>query len=172
MAQPFLSEIRIFSFNYPPKGWALCNGQTMAINQNQAVFALLGTTYGGDGRTTFQLPNFQGRVGIHQGTGSGGSYVMGQVGGEAAHTVTVAEMPTHTHSFAVATSGILTSPKGNTFCTPLSATPLNMYSPTDGSAANAAMIGTTGGSQPHGNMQPFLALSFCIALTGIFPSRN
>lgn len=172
MAEPFLSEIRIFSFNFAPKGWALCNGQLLPINQNQALFSLLGTTYGGNGQTNFALPNLQGRAPNH----FGGSFVLGQAGGETAHTVTMNEMPLHTHllnsNLAVvdantnATQGVPTSNfwannGKQTFCT---------------SAPDAVMapgaVTNVGGSQPHTNMQPYLVLNFCIALQGIFPSRN
>src|ERR1700722_15526118 len=98
MGTPYLSEIRIMAFNFAPKGWAMCNGQTLPINQNQAIFALLGTTYGGNGQTTFQLPNLQGRVPVHQGSGGGNNVVLGQSAGETAHTLTVQEMPSHSHS--------------------------------------------------------------------------
>lgn len=166
MAEPFLSEIRIMSFNFAPKGWALCNGQLLPINQNQALFSLLGTTYGGDGRVNFALPNNRGRVPIHVGSG----HTLGQQGGEQAHTLTLAEMPTHTHLVqgSSASTGGNVSPAGrypgganNAYHPPASLTALD-----PGTVANA------GGSQPHQNMQPFLTLSFCIALQGIFPSPN
>lgn len=165
MAEPFLSEIRLFSFNFPPKGWALCNGQLLPINQNQALFALLGTTYGGDGRVNFSLPNLQGRVPIH----TGGGYTLGQSGGEQAHTITLAEMPQHTHlvraspanaDAPVPTNNLLAS-ANNLYATPADLTPLL-----------PASVSNIGGSQAHLNMQPFLTLSFCIALQGIFPSQN
>jgi microcystin-dependent protein len=165
MATPYLSEIKIVSFGYPPKGWALCNGQIMSINQNSALFSLVGTTYGGDGMQTFGLPNLQGRVPVHMGAG----YVIGELGGEVDHTLIESEMPAHTHqangTTSAATSG---SPTGNLWCSN-PATPFN-------ASSNASMapqsIGITGGSQPHPNMSPFLALYFCIALQGIFPSQS
>ncbi len=166
MAEPFLSEIRIMSFGFPPKGWALCNGQLLPINQNQALFSLLGTTYGGDGRVNFGLPNLQGRVPIHMGSG----YTLGEVGGEQAHTLSISEIPTHVHALNASTSatGGTASPSNaflggadNAYHTPSSLTSLS-----PGTLAN------TGGSQAHLNMQPFLTLSFCIALQGIFPSQN
>jgi microcystin-dependent protein len=167
MAEPFLSEIRIMSFVFPPKGWALCNGQLLPINQNQALFSLLGTTFGGDGRTNFALPDLRGRVPIHVGSG----HVLGERGGQQAHTLTNAEMPTHTHqAHAVAADGSLVIPGGNL---PAKAAPANPYhAPTDLAAMNPAVVSNVGGSQPHQNMQPFLTLSFCIALLGIFPSPN
>jgi microcystin-dependent protein len=166
MAEPFLSEIRIMSFNFAPKGWALCNGQLLPINQNQALFSLLGTTYGGNGQTSFALPNLQGRVPIHVGTGR----TLGETGGEEAHTLTVGELPTHTHAVSAsnAATGGSSSPT-NRFLGGAN----NMY----GAGAplttlQPATVSNIGGSQPHTNLQPFLTLSFCIALQGIFPSAN
>lgn len=167
MAEPFLSEIRIMSFGFAPKGWAMCNGQFLPINQNQALFSLLGTTYGGNGTTTFALPNLQGRVPIHMGSG----HSLGEQGGELGHTLSIAEIPTHVHS-AQAASGAGTAPlpTGN-FLAQESRKP---YAPPGNNpvALNAASIASVGGSQPHPNMQPFLALNFSIALQGIFPSQN
>ena len=166
MGEPFLSEIRIISFNFPPKGWAFCNGQLLPINQNQALFSLLGTTYGGNGQTTFALPNLQGRVPIHMGSG----HTLGEVGGEAAHTLIAAELPTHTHAVTAATGvGDLIVP-GNGL---VARTPANPYhDPANLGAMNPASVGTVGQSQPHLNLQPYLVLNFCIALQGIFPSQN
>ena len=166
MAEPFLSEIRIMSFAFAPKGWALCNGQLLPINQNQALFSLLGTTYGGDGRVNFALPDLRGRVPIHEGDG----HTLGEKGGEQAHTLSIAELPTHTH-FAVgsAQAADVGSPTGATLLGIIN----NVYGPaTNLVAMSAQEIGTVGGSQAHLNMQPFLTLSFCIALQGIFPSPN
>jgi microcystin-dependent protein len=165
MAEPFLSEIRIFSFDFAPKGWAFCNGQLMPINQNQALFSLLGTTYGGDGRVNFALPDLRTRVPIHVGNG----HILGERGGEQAHTVTSSEMPQHTH---VATAS---SANGDTpFASgKLLAAALNLYAGASNlTTLNQGTITNVGGSQPHQNMQPFLALNFCIALQGIFPSQN
>ena len=171
--QPFVSEIKIVSFNFPPKGWAFCNGQLLSIAQNQALFALLGTTYGGNGQTTFQLPNLQGRVPLHFGTQSGGpNYVQGQVGGEEAHTLINGEMPQHNH-FAQATSAVVSTPTPDATVTWGSQAASNGYknSNPDGIMAQTA-LNITGSNQPHTNQMPFLVLNYCIALVGVFPSRN
>lgn len=167
MAEPFLSEIRIMSFVFPPKGWALCNGQLLPINQNQALFSLLGTTYGGDGRVNFALPDLRGRVPIHMGSG----FTLGERGGEQAHTLSIGEIPTHIHTLNGTSNASANTPANNTVLG--KSAPQSVY----GGAANlAAMdprsISTVGGSQAHLNMQPFLTLSFCIALQGIFPSQT
>ena len=164
MAEPFLAEIRIMSFNFPPKGWALCNGQLLPINQNQALFSLLGTTFGGDGRVNFALPDLRTRVPIHVGNG----HALGERGGATAQTLMMSQMAMHTHTVVGATgsSGGVDNPSG-AFLGSAS----NVYSaPTTMTNLNPATIGPTGGSQPHNNVQPFLGLSFCIALQGIFPS--
>ncbi len=167
MAEPFLSEIRIMSFGFPPKGWALCNGQLLAINQNQALFALLGTTYGGDGRQTFGLPNLQGRVPMHMGNG----HTLGESGGEQGHTLSISEIPTHVHT-AMASSA--KGSTGNPAVAYLGQDPIaSPYNgPGDLVALSPATLASVGGSQAHLNMQPFLTLSFCIALQGIFPSQT
>ena len=168
MAEPFLSEVRIMSFGFPPKGWALCNGQLLPINQNQALFSLLGTTFGGDGRVNFGLPNLQGNVPIHV----GGGFTLGQRGGEQAHTLSIGEIPTHTHSANAANIAPTAGNPNNTRALSQSAG-ANLYGAANNLVAmNAAVLGTVGGSQAHLNMQPFLTLSFCIALQGIFPSQN
>jgi microcystin-dependent protein len=166
MAEPFLSEIRIMSFNFAPKGWALCNGQLLPIYQNQALFSLLGTTYGGDGRVNFGLPNLQGNVPIHTGQG----FTLGEKGGEQAHTLSIAELPTHTHVLNGTNSdGTQAIPVGNL----LARSATQLYAPAANLQAMAAgSVGNTGGSQAHLNMQPFLVLTFCIALQGIFPSQT
>ena len=169
MAEPFLAEVRMMSFNFAPKGWALCNGQLMPINQNQALFSLLGTTYGGDGRTTFGLPNLQGRVPIH--TGGQGGHVLGEIGGEQNHTLSISEMPQHIHLVtASSTDGNAAAPGGNLLAR---AAPANPYiAPTNLGPLDAGTLANIGGSQPHQNMQPFLTINFSIALQGIFPSQN
>jgi microcystin-dependent protein len=168
MAEPFLSEIRLMSFEFAPKGWALCNGQILPINQNQALFSLLGTTFGGDGRVNFALPDLRGRTPIHVGV----SHTLGERGGEQAHTVSIAELPTHTHAVAASSSasGGSATPNGNYL-----GGGNNVYQTAAGGALTTLRPDTvtnTGGSQAHLNMQPFLTLSFCIALQGIFPSQN
>lgn len=165
MSTPYLGEIRIVSFNFAPKGWAFCNGALMPINVNQALFALLGTTYGGDGRTTFALPNLQGRSPIHAGTG----FVQGQAGGEAAHVLTQAEMPLHTHPVIASSNPASTADPANGYWAP-SGGPA--YSPNLTTSLFPAAISVAGGSQPHDNMSPYLVVNFVIALTGIFPSRS
>jgi microcystin-dependent protein len=165
MAEPFLSEIRIMSFSFAPKGWALCNGQLLPINQNQALFSLLGTTFGGDGRVNFGLPNLQGRVPIHVGSG----HTLGERSGEQAHTLSVAELPTHVHVM----NGSNTPAETNVPTGAYLAQVNNGYSSSGSLAAlSSAAITNVGGNQAHLNMQPFLTLSFCIALQGIFPSPN
>lgn len=164
MAEPFLSEIRIMSFVFAPRGWALCNGQLLPINQNQALFSLLGTTYGGDGRVNFALPDLRGRTPIHTGSG----HTLGERGGEQAHTLSIAELPTHTHvANATTATGNIPVPTSNI----LADSPSQLYAaPTNLVSLQPGTITNTGGSQAHLNMQPFLTLSFCIALQGIFPS--
>lgn len=166
MAEPFLSEIRIMSFVFPPKGWALCDGQLLPINQNQALFSLLGTTYGGDGRVNFGLPDLRGRVPIHMGSG----HTEGERGGEQAHTLSIAELPTHTHSMQASnTDGDDPTNSGHM----LAASPTKFWNgPTNLTSLLPSSISNVGGSQAHNNMQPFLTLSFCIALQGIFPSQT
>ncbi len=168
MAEPFLSEIRIMSFVFAPKGWALCNGQLLPINQNQALFSLLGTTFGGDGRVNFALPDIRGRVPIHVGSG----HTLGERGGEQAHTLSISEIPTHVHAWNAVNIPATTS-NNNATVTLSQSVQSNLYSaPSNLQAMAANMVANTGGSQAHLNMQPFLTLSFCIALQGIFPSPN
>lgn len=165
MSTPFLGEVKIFSFPNVPQGWAQCNGQFMPINQNQALFSLLGTTYGGNGQTTFALPDLRGRVPIHRGSG----FTLGVGGGQEVHTLTQNEMPAHTHFAQAASNQANTAlPAGNYL-----AQALNLYhSPDSLTSLNPTVVSNYGGSQPHNNMQPFLVLNICIALIGIFPSRN
>lgn len=165
MSTPFLGEIKMVAFNFAPKGWALCNGQLLPINQNQALFSILGTTYGGNGQTTFALPDLRGRSPVHPGS----QVILGQVGGEENHTLTIAEMPAHTHQAAGdANSATVASPTGNVWA----ASDNNPFSSAPDTTMNPASVGTAGGSQPHPNQQPYLVVNFVIALQGIFPSRN
>ena len=166
MAEPFLAEIRIMSFDFAPRGWAMCNGQLLPINQNQALFSLLGTTFGGDGRVNFALPDLRDRVPIHVGSG----HTLGERGGENAHTLSLQELPTHTHVLnGTSTPGTALIPTGNLLAKanlPAYRTPSNLVAMAAGTIAN------TGGSQAHTNVMPSLVLTFCIALQGIFPSPN
>jgi len=176
MSEPFLAEVKIFGFNFAPRGWAFCDGQILPINQNQSLYSLLGTTYGGDGRTSFALPDLRGRTPLHAGDG----HTLGQRGGAETHTLSAAEIPSHNHAplrgvkvttaaSAVQSGNLLASTvvggRGGGSITP--------YGPPDNlTPLNSAAISSVGGSQGHNNMQPFLALGFCIALQGLFPSRN
>ena len=166
MSQPFLAEIKIISWNFSPKGWAFCNGQLLPINQNQALFSLLGTTYGGDGRVTFALPDFRGRIPIHVGQG----LLEGQKSGEESHTVNTSEMPAHNHMVQASGAAANKAVPTNNFLANVST---KVYA---GNANVTTLHPTTitnvGGSQPHENRQPFLVLNFIIALQGIFPSQN
>ena len=166
MSEPYLGEIKIVTFNFPPKGWAICNGQLLPINQNQALFSLLGTTYGGDGRVNFALPNLQGRNPIHMGSG----ITLGQLGGEQSHTLLQSELPTHTHlPVASANAADQSSPIGHLWAGQGQV----IYSSNTPNATLAPQaIANTGGSQPHPNQPPYLVLNFVIALQGIFPSQT
>jgi microcystin-dependent protein len=168
MSTPFMAEMRLISFNFAPKGWALCNGQFMQINQNQALFSLLGTTYGGDGRLTFALPDVRGRVPIGQGSQFS---VLGERGGEEFHTLIQTEMPAHMH---VANGNTNDANSGNPTADFIAKIPTQAYTTSIGSLTSLApaAISSTGGSQPHENRQPFLVLNMMIALQGVFPSRN
>ncbi len=165
MSTPFLSEIKVVSFNFAPKGWALCNGQLLPINQNQALFSLLGTTYGGDGRVNFGLPNLQGRIPVHE----GGGFTLGERAGEQSHTLILSELPSHNHIPVGSTATpALGSPAGALWAKGNA----NIFTTPPNNSMNPQCILPTGGSQPHENMSPYLVLNFIIALQGIFPSQN
>ena len=179
MGQPYIGEIRIFAGNFPPRGWAFCDGQLMAISENDTLFNLIGTTYGGDGQETFGMPDLRGRVPVHQGTQSGQTYVMGELAGVESVTLTANQMAQHTHALnAASTPGSVGVPTNQTMLSTQGPTgiSLNEYIPYD--AANEqvqlspASLTPTGGNQPHDNMQPYLGLNFIISLFGIFPSQN
>jgi microcystin-dependent protein len=179
MTQPFLGELRPFTFGFAPNGWALCDGQTLAIQQYTALFSLLGTTYGGNGINTFLLPDLRGRVPMHFGSFGGNTYVQGEIAGEEAVTLTLPEIPQHLHAF-VGTSAAANVKRPVTGSAYAQSTNAASVSPGDafygaaGSlvALNPSTVEAYGQSQPHTNLQPYLVLSWCIALTGIFPSRN
>jgi microcystin-dependent protein len=180
MSTPFVAQIQIFPYTFAPRGWAFCNGQILSIAQNTALFSLLGTNFGGDGRANFGLPNLQGSVPIHQGQGPGLSlYDVGEIGGVASVTVSQAQMPAHAHQpSGTAILGTVSSP-GSTanalFAEPPGSArkPGSLYGPADGTTTLASSAVTAvGGGQPHNNLQPYLTLNFCIALQGVFPARN
>jgi microcystin-dependent protein len=170
MSNPFIAEIRIFAGNFAPRGWAFCNGQILPISQNTALFSLLGTTYGGDGRTNFALPNLQGRFPMHPGQGPGLSLrSLGEINGSEAVTLTINELPAHAHALNAAADATSVVPTGLLPGTPASA---KIYGGTSNPTTLAgAAVGASGGSQPHNNMQPYLTLNFIIALQGVFPPR-
>ena len=169
MAEPFLSEIRLMSFNFPPKGWAFADGQLLPINQNQALFSLLGTTYGGDGRVNFALPDLRGRVPIHEGSG----HSLGEKGGAESVTLNSQEMPQHLHTLTASSSiGDIVVPASNLLASPLNQSYESNANPGALQGMAAGSIANTGGSQAHQNLQPYLVISFCIALQGIFPSQT
>ncbi|WP_224240286.1 phage tail protein [Hyalangium gracile] len=176
MSEPYIGEIRMFAGNFAPRGWAFCNGQLLSIAQNSALFSLLGTTYGGNGQTTFALPNLQGRVPMHWGTGPGLTpRTLGESSGSESVTLISTQMPAHTHSLhASGTQGDQFTPEGHVPAMLINSTgqPENAYSATINTTMNAAAIGAAGGNQPHNNMQPYQCVSFIIALQGIYPSRN
>ena len=171
MSEPFLAEIMIVGFDFAPRGWAFCDGQILPINQNQSLYSLLGTTYGGDGRTSFGLPDLRGRTPIHAGQANGGaSHSLGSRGGEEARALSVDEMPNHDHQAqASSAEGNSLIPTGNILAKRLSEP---YRSPTNLGDMKAGTIQSVGASEGHDNMQPYLALRFCIALQGLFPSRN
>jgi microcystin-dependent protein len=176
VGEQYVGELRIFPFTFAPRGWALCNGQTLAINQNTALFSVIGTYFGGNGTTSFQLPNLQGRAPMHVAQG----YDLGQTGGEVAHTLLLTEIPSHTHSAnAVATAANIASPVGANLAEPVAHTTTNGNINVSAYGSGGLLIAmapnavaNAGSSQAHNNMSPFLVLSVCISLTGIFPSRN
>jgi microcystin-dependent protein len=173
MSEPFLAEVRVFGFNFPPRGWATCDGQILPISTNTALFSLLGTTYGGDGRTTFALPDLRGRAALHVGdseTPGSVSHGLGSRSGEEGHTLTTSEMPGHDHSVAANTAAATSDePQGNFPARP----GFDAYgSPSALGSLASETVGNTGSGSSHENMQPWLAMNFCIALQGLFPSRN
>lgn len=171
--EQFIGEIRMFAGNFAPRSWAFCDGQLLPIAQNSALFSILGTTYGGDGRTTFALPDLRGRLPMHPGNGPGLTpRTLGESGGTETVTLMASQMPAHNHSVGCHSNADQAAPAGNLPATEVSgAAPIYSDQPADGTM-NPAMIGMAGGSQPHDNMSPFLCVSFIIALEGIFPSRN
>ena len=176
MSNPFVAEIRIFPFNFPPRGWAFCQGQLLPISQNTALFSLLGTTYGGNGQSNFALPNMQGNAAMHPGQGNGLSlHDLGETGGEQNHTLLVSEMPGHTHSVMSKGSGGQADPLNRLFGTSGTQLPApNFYSSTPGTLQNmnANALSPAGSSLPHNNMMPFLTLNYCIAMQGVYPPRT
>lgn len=173
MSEPFLAEVRIVGFNFAPRGWAFCDGQILPINQNQSLYSLLGTTYGGDGRTSFALPDMRGRTPIHVGASNGTDHRLGQKSGEETHTLAVNEMPSHDHGLKASSELADTPiPTGNLLA---SSAPNEIYSAFASSQQAQLANGTVvnaGGGQAHNNMMPYLTINFCIALQGLFPSRN
>lgn len=176
MSSSFVGEIEIFGFNFAPQGWALCAGQLLPISQNTALFSLLGTQYGGDGKSTFGLPNLQGTIPVSQGQGPGLSlYDMGETGGAEAVTLTLNLIPSHTHTLAAsaATDGVGTPSSGSALgAAKRGGSDIYATTPTAGATMNTNIVGTVGGSQPHNNMMPYVTLNYCISLYGIFPARS
>uniref|UniRef100_B0SX68 Tail Collar domain protein n=1 Tax=Caulobacter sp. (strain K31) TaxID=366602 RepID=B0SX68_CAUSK len=179
MGQPYVGEIRIFGGNFPPSGWAFCDGQLMAISENDTLFNLIGTTYGGDGQETFGIPDLRGRAPVHQGTQAGTTYVIGERAGVESVTLTANQMAQHTHPLmAASTAGSVGTPTGQTMLSSMGPTgiSLNAYLPYDPAneqvALTPASLTPVGGNQPHDNMQPYLGLNFIISLYGVFPSQN
>ena len=170
MTTPFMSEIRMFPFDFAPRGWAMCNGQILPINQNAALFSLLGTIYGGNGTTNFALPNMQSRVPMHAGQGPGlTSRSLGELGGTESHALTINEIPSHQHGLAATSAVPLGGPSNALLATPATTKP---YRAGATQTFSATLTGGSGSGAPHSNLQPYLTLNFCIALEGIFPARN
>lgn len=172
---PFVAEIRIFPFNFPPKGWAFCDGQILPLSQNTALFSLLGTTYGGDGKSNFALPNMQGNVPMHPGQGPGLSlHDLGETGGSDTVSLLESEIPSHSHNvMCLAAPANRTNPGGNSFTKASGATPFKAGTPTPALVPlSDNAVAPAGGDQPHNNMQPYLTLNFCIALQGVYPPRT
>jgi microcystin-dependent protein len=175
MGQPFVGEIRMFAGNFAPNGWMFCEGATLPIAENEVLFQLIGTTYGGDGEETFNLPNLASRVPIHMGTGPDGTtYQIGEMAGTEQETLTTQQIPNHSHPELIANiNGTAQSPANNVLAKPVSSQPSLLFWGTDSVVAmNAQAIGPAGGSQPHENTQPFLCINFIISLFGVFPSQT
>lgn len=173
MSEPFLAEIKVFGFTFAPRGWAHCDGQILPINQNQSLYSLLGTTFGGDGRTSFGLPDLRGRIPVHMGDSQQGTnFNLGQKAGEETHTLQAAEIPSHSHQLNAA-SGVATAHTIAGNLPAANAQSINMFNTEGGGGAmTSGVVGSHGADQSHDNMQPYLAVNFCIALQGLFPSRN
>jgi len=172
MSQPFVGEIRIFAGNFAPAGWMFCDGTPLPISENETLFQLIGTTYGGDGEETFNLPNLQSRLPLHQGTGAGDTYQLGETGGVEQVTLSVQQIPSHNHAFLATTdNGSAASPSNGT---PGSGTAVTIFRPVPPNAAamDAGSVSMVGGSQPHTNLQPYLCMNYIISMFGIFPSPN
>jgi microcystin-dependent protein len=165
MAEPFLAEIRLFSFNTVPSGWAQCNGQLLQVAQNQALFTLIGSTFGGDGKTTFALPNLQGAVPLMPNA----TVPYGSTGGEESHTLTISEIPAHTHQATAGSDASTNVTTSNVWGT---ASTISSYGETNNSTMSSNALSTAGGSQGHSNMQPYIVVNYCIALQGIWPPKN
>ncbi len=170
MGQPFVGEIRMFGGNFAPAGWMFCDGQLLPISEYETLFNLIGTTYGGDGQSTFALPDLRGRLPVHQGTGTGSTVTIGQMSGSESVTLNVSQIPAHRHSVrAAASSATLTSPSGAVYAQP---TAMDLYRVGSAPAVSTSSTGGTGGSQPHDNLMPSLCVSFIISLFGVYPSQN
>jgi microcystin-dependent protein len=173
MGVPFIGEIRMFAGNFAPVGWALCDGQLIQISENDTLFNLIGTTYGGDGQNTFQLPDLRGRVPLHMGSGGGGSYVLAETGGVEEVTLNVQQIPAHNHAVLATATGQAQAPSGTTLPAVAAPTGRNVYGPLNTAVQMwSGMIGPAGGGQPHTNLQPFLCINFIIALFGVFPQQT